>query len=659
MGVHQHGKNGCNNAQWQNFAIFSSLTHRHERELPRHGVFRDRFAIPDPKFQWRGRHLASIISREKIKDIQNASDILEVVSERVALKKAGKNWLGLCPFHTEKTPSFTVSPEKKIYHCFGCGAGGDVFRFLMTLDGLTFPEAVRLLAARHGIDLPDESAHRGSTKVSEKDRLLQINAEAMRFYQRQLLEADSGKRAKAYLIQRGMSRKIIDAFCLGYAPDSWDSLIRHFQSTQIDSQWLEQAGLAVPRKKGGGHYDRFRNRIMFPIFDLYGKVIAFGGRVLDDALPKYLNSSETPIYQKSKSLYGIQGARATCRQTASVFIVEGYFDLLTLHQHGIENAVATLGTALTADHVKQLRADVGESGHVVLVYDSDEAGIKAAQRSIAVFREGFLAAKIVVLPSGYDPDSYLMEKGPDAFLKTTRQALGVMPFLMERAVAKYGLEPEGKVRIMNEMQTTVAAVGDPVERTLYIQQLAERLQIDESIVLQRIQQAAPAVSDGRGRHGSISTTRHPRTGADKGSEAASGTMLMPGQRLERHIISMLLQYPEIIDEMGIGELLDQFEDTHLKSIGFHIIEMVQNGSCTVDELMSRAENHQEKAIIAALALKEETWNRQGCLKLIEQFRRAKRRRCNNLLQRIKAAEESNDLELLQDLLREKQLESQK
>ena len=429
--------------------------------------------------------MAIFIPEDKIFEIKNAADIVEIVSEVVHLKKAGKNFVGLCPFHTEKTPSFTVSPEKQIFYCFGCGAGGNIFSFLMKNEGLAFPEAARALARRYGIEIPSRSLTPEQKKrMTERESLLEINRKAMDFFRHALRNAISGKEAMAYLERRGLSSDLIDRFNVGYAPKGWDHLLNFFSKKGVPLARVERAGLILPKKDGRGYYDRFRDRIVFPIFDVNQAVIGFGGRVMDETLPKYLNSPDTPVYNKSRSLYGLHISKDKCRQTRAVYIVEGYMDLLTLHQNGIENAVATLGTALTADHVRMLSRYVPS---MILVYDSDEAGIRSALRCIDifwkehvdfsrgdVFREEKADTHILVLPDGHDPDSYLREKGPTAFEKAASRAPGIISFLIEQSIRIHGLSTEGKIRVVTDLKHPLAAINDNVARTLYIKQLAER-----------------------------------------------------------------------------------------------------------------------------------------------------------------------------------------
>ena len=315
------------------------------------------------------------IPEEKITEVKNAADIVDIIADAVVLKKAGKNFLGLCPFHSEKTPSFSVSPDKQIFHCFGCGTGGNVFTFMMKHQGVSFPDAVKSVANRYGIDLPAAKLSPGQQReMSQRERLYRINQMAMGFYRDCLTNDRVGRKATAYLQSRGFDADAMAHFGIGYAPEAWDKLSRFLVGKKVPSQFAELSGLVLPRKKSTGHYDRFRDRVMFPIFDGAERVIGFGGRVIGDGQPKYLNSPESPVYNKRKSLYGINWARPSCRQLNCVYIVEGYLDLLSLHLNGIQNVVATLGTALTAQQIRALKGIVG-NGTITLVFDSDNAGM--------------------------------------------------------------------------------------------------------------------------------------------------------------------------------------------------------------------------------------------------------------------------------------------
>ncbi len=594
--------------------------------------------------------MAAYIPDEKVAAIKNAADIVDIVSETVSLRRTGRNFIGLCPFHAEKTPSFTVSPDKQIFYCFGCGAGGNVFSFLMKHGGLTFPETVRALAGRYAIDLPtrDLSPHE-KKKLTERETILTLNGEAMAFYRNCLLSGEGGKQAKGYLLKRGMTRKTIDDFKLGFAADGWDHLVRHFRSKRKPVEMTLQAGLVVSRKKGEGHYDRFRNRVIFPIFNGQNQAVGFGGRVMDDALPKYLNSPETLVYSKSRSLYGLNRARQKCREMQTVYVVEGYFDLLTMHQFGIENTVATLGTSLTPEHVQILKGFVGEGGEAVLVYDSDQAGIKAAQRSVVVFQKGLLEARIMVLPKGHDPDSYLMENGPDDFFKAAEQSMGMIPFMEESAVEKYGLSIDGKVRIVNDLKSAILAIGDPVARSLRVKQLAERIGVDERVILQKV------------RRTSQSTTQRSWLPVRQNRSQASEPAPVRGEtyRLERQMVAMMLQFPEMIADITHRRILDHFTDSVLAEIGRGIVDHFSIAGSDIAGLVSLWEDPEKKAVIARLSLTDEHWDRDGCMNLINQFEASMRRRDKALLMQIEAAEKSGDENLLAALLQEKQHQARK
>ena len=614
--------------------------------------------------------MAGFIPEDKISEIKHAAEIVDIVSEAVLLKKAGKNFIGLCPFHTEKTPSFTVSPDKQIFYCFGCGSGGNVFSFLMKQEGLSFPETARRLAKRYGIDLPIKPLSPDQKKkINEREGLLDINRRAMDFFHQALCRGTAGQAARSYLANRGISQKTIDDFKLGCAPDGWDLLLNHFSSQRISPALIENSGLILPRKNKSGYYDRFRNRIMFPIVDANMQVIGFGGRVLDDSLPKYLNSPETPVYNKGRSLYGIQQAKEKCRATGTVFIVEGYLDLLTLYQHGIQNTVATLGTALTSDHVRLLTR---YAGRMVLVYDSDEAGIRSAQRCIGtfwrehvdfrrqdVFSEEKADTHILVLPAGHDPDSYVFEHGAEAFLKAASKSPGIITFLMNRAVDKHGLSTEGKIRIISELQHSLAAINDRVAQALYIKQLAERIGIAETAILERIKDISADKS--RSISAGVSTNA-PLVGSQNRNEKKSVLEtkgqedIFSGSRVERQIIAMMIQFPEILPDINTYKVLELFNDGTLKSIGRSILDFNPTSAVQVSELVSQAGDRQTQALIASLAMGDESWNRKGCLRLLKRFVESGRKlRDGGLLEKqIKAAEKSNDHGLLLKLLSKKQ-----
>ena len=598
--------------------------------------------------------MTGYIPEEKISEIRNAADIVDIISETVLLKKTGKNFIGLCPFHTEKTPSFTVSPDKQIFHCFGCGAGGNVFSFLMRQEGLTFPEAARQLARRYSIDLPLKGDRKEDRRrASERERLYAVNKQALAYFQQVLLEHPAGKPARKYLTTRGIQRETAEAFQLGYVPDGWDHLIRYFRNNRRPLESLERSGLIVKSKRGKGFYDRFRNRLMFPIIDPQMRILGFGGRVLDDSLPKYMNSPETPVYNKSRVLYGLHRTRDRCRSAGSVFIVEGYLDLIALYQNGVENTVATLGTALTSEHVRLLTR---YAERMMLVYDSDEAGLRSAQRCIDifwrdhvdfrrndVFSEKNADTRIMVLPRGHDPDSFMREFGPDEFMKAAHEAPGIITFLMERAIQAHGLSVEGKIRIVSTMAPSIAAVNDRVAKALYVKQLSERIELDEGTIWAGLKEHGPSAGVSPGV----------RQWPNRTQIRPSGAHQAEGSRFERQIVSMMLQFPDCLEDIEAQKVLDYFDSERLKDIGGQVLKL---RPANASELLSQIENPEDRDLLASLAMADESWTRQGCRRLLAQFvnLHANRGPLADIEARIKAAEKDNDQEKLLQLLNDKQ-----
>lgn len=589
--------------------------------------------------------MVNTIPEDTIRRIKNTANIVDIISEYVVLKKAGRDYKGLCPFHAEKTPSFTVSPEKQIFYCFGCHTGGNLFSFVMQHEGLSFPDAVRAVANRYGIEVP--TAHltpAQKVQLSEKERLYRVNEEAMMFFHQTLKDQHTGQRAMGYLIGRGMTRKIIDGHMLGYAPNQWDGLLRHLQGRRIPADLIEKAGLAIPRKDGNGHYDRFRDRVIFPIMNLSQQVIGFGGRVMGDDLPKYLNSPETPIFNKGRGLYGIHKANRSARSSGKIFIVEGYFDVLAMHLYGIENSVATLGTALTPDHVQLLKGMVGQTGQAYLVFDSDQAGIRAAKRSVTIFEQGHLNARVLVLPTGHDPDTYLREFGPDDFNKAADKALGMVSFIIDTAISAHGLSLEGKVNVVDEVKTSLASVEDSVARSLYTKELAERLDIDEMAIVEKLRQVDVRQLGGR----------------SPAAQARQPVLVADNVRLEQQIVAMMLCYPKMIPEIVGRNLIDYFEDQRLKQIAQLFLQFPVSENGNTADLVSMIDDPEYRSLLARLAMQECHWDQQGCERLLAQFEaRYHRQSRKNLQRRIEEAEKNNDMELLSRLLLEKQQQAGK
>jgi DNA primase len=426
-----------------------------------------------------------VFSEDIISRVRDSIDIVDLISGYVSLKKTGKNHLGLCPFHAEKTPSFNVNPEKQIFHCFGCGVGGDVFKYLELQEGLNFPEAVRQLAGKAGIPLPADSGSRKEDKRAEDERkaLLTIIADAAGYYQKEL-EGPAGNLARAYLKNRGVTDRVVREFGIGFSRPEWDGLLQHLKHKGYAFGLMEKAGLIVKRSEGEGYYDRFRGRIIFPIRDISGNVIAFGGRVMDDSLPKYLNSPETPLYSKSNVLYCLDKAKEPARKQKYFIIVEGYLDAIACHQYGAQNAVATLGTALTEGHLRLMRRF---AQNLVLIFDPDPAGVKAAMRGLDLFVSSGMKVNVVSLPDNDDPDTFLKKNGYEAFASCLRKSEKFMDFVLDQVV-KGGQTAsiDEKVEKAGEMLGFIARLQSGIERDHYLKRTAEALDLDESVLRQEM-----------------------------------------------------------------------------------------------------------------------------------------------------------------------------
>ena len=427
------------------------------------------------------------IPEKIIEEVQAASDIVEVISRYVPLKKTGRNFKAPCPFHHEKTPSFVVSPDKQIYHCFGCGAGGNVFSFLMKQENLQFPEAVETLAENAGIVLPREALRSGSGEVDS--RLYKINELAARFFQDNLA---GNKSAKEYLATRGIGDEAVKKFRIGSAPDAWEGLINFLKSSGIEASLAEKAGLVVSNEKGG-HYDRFRKRITFPIIDLKDRILGFGGRIMDSSLPKYINSPETPIYSKGRNLYGLNFSRDAIKTKGHALIVEGYLDFLIPYQAGISNIIATLGTALTVDQAKLLKRFTKT---VVMVFDPDAAGESASLRGLDIFVSEDMNVYIAELPQGLDPDGYIRKNGADDFIALIKSSKNIFDYKFDKLSKRYNAATtNGKTSIVGEMLPTISKIGNAVTRSEMIKKLSHRLSVDEEAVRAEFSKVKPGSSE--------------------------------------------------------------------------------------------------------------------------------------------------------------------
>jgi DNA primase len=450
-----------------------------------------------------------LISDDIINQIRDRTDIVEIVGQYVSLTRAGQNLKGLCPFHQEKSPSFTVSPSRQIFHCFGCGAGGNVFTFLTRITGASFPETVRELGRKVGIEV-QESAVQGGPQAAQTGRIEQLNRAAAAWFQQNLREAQGGTEAREYLVRRGIQQATIDRFSIGVAPAEWDGLIKSLTKQGFSQGDLASAGLIIARDNGSGFYDRFRARVMFTITDLRKRVVGFGGRVLGEGTPKYLNSPDTALFKKGQTLFALDVAREAVTRTKTVIVVEGYFDAIALHQAGLTHTVATLGTALTLEHIQVLRRFASK---VVLLFDPDAAGERAALRGLDLFVNSGLGVKVVSLPAGEDPDTYVRKEGPESFARLEEQAPSLLDFALEHNLKTAESSTiEGRIRSVDEVLRILQKSEHPIEREERIRLVAERLGINQQRLIERY----PALLKQEGRRPVSVTAASPAGPSYKG-----------------------------------------------------------------------------------------------------------------------------------------------
>ena len=416
---------------------------------------------------------------EIIDQVRQASSIVEIASQYTTLKRRGRKWVGLCPFHTEKTASFTVDDEKQLYHCFGCGAGGDIYSLVMERENLTFPEALRHLAEKYHVPLPEQQRVRPELlKLEEK--LFKINDLALGFFNKNLYKTQEGAKALEYLKKRGLTEETIQTLKIGYALNSWTALLDFFRAKNVPISLLEKSGLVLPGSRTGEYRDRFRGRVIFPIFSLTGRTVGFGGRTVIDAEPKYLNSPDTPLYSKGKLLYGLNFSKDAIRDAGTVILVEGYTDFSALYQAGIRNVVASLGTALTAWQVGQA---MRFASRMIINYDGDSAGRSAAARAVPLGFEKGLNVEVLVLPEDKDPDAFIKKNGRDKYLALQKKAVSGLKFLIDSLAKDVQMSiPEEKGRIVRAVVKEIEKVPDSTARSEYLRMASQELKVEEDLL---------------------------------------------------------------------------------------------------------------------------------------------------------------------------------
>ena len=472
-------------------------------------------------------------SEDIIEEVRMKNDIVDVISQYVKLTRKGNSYFGLCPFHNEKTPSFSVTPSKQMYYCFGCGAGGNVFTFVMEYENFTFGEALKYLADRAGVELPKiEYSKEAKAKAEKKAQLLEINKQAAQYFYYQL-RRENGRNAHDYLTGRGLSEETIRKFGLGYSDKYSDDLYKFLKSKNYSDELLRESGLFNTDERHG-MYDKFWNRVIFPIMDVNNRVIGFGGRVMGDGKPKYLNSPETKIFDKSRNLYGLNIARTT--RKSYLILCEGYMDVIAMHQAGFTNAVASLGTALTSGHASLLKRYTQE---VLLIYDSDEAGIRAALRGIPILREAGVNSRVVSLKPYKDPDEFIRNEGPEAFENRMNQAMDSFMFRIHTAESEFPMsEPQGQNRFFQQCAQMLLELGDELERNLYIE-----------AIVKEYRRYGISVDDLRKR---VNTLAMKGTPAEKRIQPKSAASQQPkkesaAQKAQKLLLTWLVTYPGIFD----------------------------------------------------------------------------------------------------------------
>ena len=599
--------------------------------------------------------MADHIPQDMIEEIRRRNDIVEVIAEYLPLKGSGGNYKTLCPFHSEKTPSFTVTRQKQIFHCFGCGVGGNIFHFIMKYEHMSFPETVAYLAKRAGVTLPKSRFSATSSPLeAHKEQLYGMNELAAKYFHQLLLNSPQGEKARSYLYTRGIDKHSIERFHLGYAPAGWDSLVRYGAERGFQPQMLAEVGLVKARDDGRGFYDRFRDRLMFPICNVMGRVVALGGRLLDNLpeAPKYLNSPETAIYKKGTLLYGLHLAKQAIRAEGQVLIVEGYLDLISLFQSGIGHVVATLGTALTRSHVQLLKAYAKEA---VLLFDGDTAGRSAALRGKEYFLqghvryflpsahvsslkgalEGDLHAKVVLLPQGHDPDTFVQAAGRDALLAKVREAQPFIEFLLDAEAEGHDLASvQGKLAYVRKLLPLIVNLGNQVERTEYLSELVKRTGVAPVALaaeLHKLRPGAPA------------------------SESATETHYFPRLGPERLLVQLLLLHRGWIPYAHAKLPFNRVQESNLRAILQALYSLAPDtGEIDVAALLERLPDEQQRDLVARLVLEplgDEEVQQQidDCLTAIQ--RRDIEAQLKGLKEEMHAAERQGDMVRLAHLQR--------
>ncbi len=570
--------------------------------------------------------------REVIDEVRLQNDIVEVISQYVPLKQKGSSYFGLCPFHNEKTASFSVNSEKQFYYCFGCGAAGNVFSFLMEMENCDFPEAMKRLADRAHITLPEPEKNAQAIAAEQlKQRLFDIHTTAGRFFY-DCLQSDEGKEARAYLQKRQMDPRIARKFGIGYSPDRYDVLFKHLKEKGFSVSDILKTGLVLENKDGKGYHDRFRGRLMFPIFDVQGRVVGFGGRILAKGEPKYLNSPETILFSKSRNLYGLNFAKAARKR--ELILVEGYMDMLSIYQAGFHNVVASLGTAFNQEHARTLNRFADD---VILLYDSDEAGTNAALRAIPVLVKNGFRVKVTQVPDGKDPDEFIKAKGAAEFSKLLVNAVHYISFEIACIQRKYNLKNlEHRVRFATEAAEILAKLDSEIERNVYLGEVSRVTGVEEEAIRSEIGKLMRKEEEAFQKEAER-RQQNLKTYSIEGRKTEKGLM-----EAQRSLLYYCAQHQGVYDILKtILEEDDFTEEVFRRAFGYIGELWSTSGHVFPADLVSRFEETKEQKMVTEIfAVQLPTENGADMEKAInEQVRRLKRTKIDHLTANATTVEE--------------------
>ncbi len=585
-----------------------------------------------------------------IEEIRLSNDLINLAEEYTKLKRSGKSYKGLCPFHEEKTPSFSVDPDKQLYYCFGCGAGGNIYNFIMGIEGMNFPESIKYLADRAGIVLPEKKDNKKYKKRKNKQqKLYEIHDLVTKFYNYLLTEKEIGKQAYQYLKQRDFSDEIIDKFKLGFAPNRWQAVYSFLNKKGYSDQIIEKAGLILPRKSSG-YYDRFRGRVMFSICDFRGQTVAFGGRIIEDIdQPKYLNSPETIIYNKSRNLYGLNWAKQSIQQSNQAIIVEGYTDVIRAHQFGVDNVIASLGTALTKEQAKLLKRYADK---IYIAYDSDAAGAQATIRGLDILKQAGLQVKVIELPKEQDPDDFISQHGKEKFLDLQSKALSLVDFKLKKIIKGRDLQQiDNKIEVVNNIIKVLAVINNKIELDEYIKQVAEEINISPKILRSELKDY---LANKKSSKKSYNKKRANKDNKTKLKERLNENKSSYYHKTVEQLISFMLSNPKVILDVKQELNKEDFREKAYQELITALFKLdLEKNSVDLNQLLQQLESQKAKDILLKESVndQEQKYNQAIINDYINKIKEYQiGLKLDKLEQKIAKVEQSGDDDRLMDLL---------